>query len=119
MQPSESAMAIRNCRTCRRSKAKKRSGGTKVKQKRGQKEQKKETETLEQEKAREKVELGIKKTNSTKVDLQMLCSQLEKDFGNLMSKAAEENKSAHILAIETVSLKRRRDEKVKQDREIR
>ena len=54
-----------------------------------------------------------------KVDLQMLCSQLEKDFGNLMSKAAEENKSAHILAVETVSLKRRRDEKLKQDREIR
>ena len=54
-----------------------------------------------------------------KVDLQMLCSQLEKDFGNLMSKAVEENKSAHILAVKAVSLKRRRDEKLKQDREIR
>ena len=52
-------------------------------------------------------------------NLQKLCSQLEKDFENLMSKAAEEKKSAHILAVETVSLKRRRDQKLKRDREIR
>ena len=46
--------------------------------------------------------------------LQKLCSQLEKDFEILMSKAAEEKKSAHILAVEAVSLKRKRDEKLKE-----
>ena len=43
-----------------------------------------------------------------KVDLQMLCSQLEKDFGNLMSKAVEENKSAHILAVKRFFEKKKR-----------
>ena len=82
-------------------------------------EQKKEGKMLEQEKDREKVELDIKKTKSLKENLQKLCSQLEKDFENLMSKAAEEKKSAHIVAVETVSLKRRRDQKLKRDKEIR
>ena len=48
-----------------------------------------------------------------KEDLQKLCSQLVKDFENLMLKAAEENKSAHMLAVEAVSLKRTRNKKLK------
>ena len=82
-----------------------------AKQKRDREEQRKETEKIEQEKAR--VELDIKKTKSMKEYLQKLCSQLQKDFENLMSKAAEE-KSAHILAVEAVSLKGIRDEKLKE-----
>ena len=46
-------------------------------------------------------------------DLQKLCSRLEKDFENLMLKAAKENKSAHMLAVEAVSLKRTRNKKLK------
>ena len=40
----------------------------------------------------ERVELGIKNTKSMKEDLQKLCSQLEKDFENLISKTAKEKK---------------------------
>ena len=62
-----------------KSEAKKRSGGTK-----------KENKALKQEKGRQKVELDTKKTKSMKEDLQKLGLQQEKDFENLMSKAAEE-----------------------------
>ena len=85
-----------------------------MKQKIYQEEQRKKTEKLEQEKAKEKVELDIKKTKLMKEDLQKLCSQLEKDFENLMSKASEKKKSAHILAVKAISLKRTRDEKLKE-----
>lgn len=57
------------------------------------------------------MELDIKKNKSIKENLQKLCSQLEK---GLLSKAAEEKKSAYILAVKAVSLKKTRHEKLKE-----
>ena len=69
-------------------------------------------------KARKEVELDIEKIKSLKEDLKKLCSQLEKDFENLMSKAAEEKKSTHILEVEAVPFERIRDEKLKEIKKL-
>ena len=69
-------------------------------------------------KARKEVELDIEKIKSLKEDLKKLCSQLEKDFENLMSKVAEEKKSTHILEVEAVPFERIRDEKFKEIKKL-
>ena len=75
---------------------------------------KKELQRDETKKARDKLEKDIKKTRSMKEDLRKLCSSLEKDFEDMITKAANEKKSSHTLAVEAVSLKRTRDEKLKE-----
>ena len=82
----------------------------KAKQKRNQEEQKKEIQKVDS-KAREKIELGIRKAKSVKEDMEKLCLQLKKSFG---AKAVEQKKSAYFLAVEAVSLKTKRHEKLKE-----
>ena len=49
-----------------------------------------------------------------KDNLEKLLLQLQNDFEELMSRVAREKKSSHLLAVEAMSLKRTRDEKLKE-----
>ena len=68
----------------------------------------------EVEKLKERLDLDIKKTRSMKDNLEKLLLQLQNDFEELMSRVAKEKKSSHLLAVEAMSLKRTREEKLKE-----
>lgn len=55
--------------------------------------------------------MDIKKTNEGRSAKAVFT--IRERFENLMLKAAEENKSAHMLTVEAVSLKRTRNKKLK------
>ena len=84
-----------------------------LRQKHDQDARKKELEKSEREQQKEAITNDIRRLKSTKEDVNNLCSKLEKDYNNLMQKAAEEKNLAHVYAIEALSLKRTRDEELK------
>lgn len=88
--------------------------GARTKQRNELKARKKDEQKSELTKNREKIDQDIKTTKSAKEDLNNLCSQLQKDYEDLMSKAASDKSSAHVLAVKADSLKRTRDDKIKE-----
>ena len=92
--------------------------GTRTKQRQDQEAKKKGKQKSEVEKPKERLDIDIKKTRSMKNNLQKLLLQLQNDFEELMSRAAKEKKSSHLLTVEAMSLKRTQDEKLKQIKKL-